>query len=264
MSDFPKIMGIVNVTPDSFSDGGDNFNTEKAIENSLGLLEDGADMLDIGGESTRPGADPVTENDELDRTISVIEGILKESPDCFISIDTSKYEVAKEALLAGARMVNDVTGLRNSPRIAELVAKNNAELCIMHMLGSPRTMQKNPVYDDLISDIRSFLIRQCEFAKSKGVKKILVDVGIGFGKTVEDNLKLLRNLEKFNDISDGQLLGISRKSFIGKTLRIDDPKKRDLPTALIHSQLLNKGLKVLRVHNVKYIKQLKDCYSLLS
>lgn len=261
---FPKIMGIVNVTPDSFSDGGKYDSKEKAISHTLKLIDDGADIIDIGGESTRPGAEEVSESDEISRTIPVIEEILAKRPDVYISIDTSKYKVAELALKAGAKMVNDVTGLRNSPEIASLVADYEADLCIMHMLGSPRTMQKNPQYDDLIDNIYEFLSKQTKFALSHGVKNIFVDVGIGFGKTVDDNLKLLKNLQKFNDIGSGQLLGISRKSFIGKTLGIANAEDRDLPTALIHSLLLDKKISIIRVHNVKMFSQLKRIVNLVT
>jgi dihydropteroate synthase len=260
---FPKIMGIINVTPDSFSDGGKFTNKNNAISHALSLLEKGADIIDIGGESTRPGAAEVEENEEIERTIPVVEAIIKERPDAYISIDTSKSNVAELALKAGVKMVNDVTGLRNAPKIADLVADNNADLCIMHMIGSPRTMQKDPKYDDLIGDIYNFLLTQTKFAISKGVKNIFVDVGIGFGKTVQNNIDLLKNIEKFNDIGSGQLLGISRKSFIGKALNIDKPSERDISTALIHSLLLSKNLKIIRVHNVDLFIQLKKIFKLL-
>lgn len=257
-------MGIINVTPDSFSDGGINFKTNSAIENALNLIEEGADILDIGGESTRPGAGAVSEQEEIDRVLPVIEGILKYQPNTYISIDTTKYEVAKSALIAGVKMVNDVSGLKISPDIPKLCKEYDADLCIMHMQGTPRTMQKNPHYKDIINEIHQFLIKQTEFALSNGVRKIYVDVGIGFGKTVEDNLHLLKNLEKFNGIGYGQLLGISRKSFIGRSFDIEGATDRDIITAFIHSLLLTKSVKIVRVHNVKLLNSLRRTYQLMN
>ncbi|MDC1067892.1 dihydropteroate synthase [Candidatus Kapabacteria bacterium] len=261
---FPKIMGIVNVTPDSFSDGGDYNNLDKSLEHSFNMLENGADILDIGGESTRPGAEAVNEQQELDRVIPLIQEILKKKPNSYISLDTSKYEVAKLGLEAGVSMINDVSGLKSSPEIAELVANHDADLCIMHMQGNPRTMQQNPKYDNLIDEVKTFLETQAAFAKKNGVRKVFVDVGIGFGKTPEDNINLLKNLELFSNIGNGQLLGISRKSFIGKYIGLSNPKQRDVPTVILHSLLLNKKLSIVRVHKPQLLAQLKKCYEILA
>ena len=260
---FPKIMGVVNVTPDSFSDGGNYFNEEFAIEHSLQLINDGADILDIGGESTRPGAEPVSSIEEMDRVIPVINGIRKNNEDIRISIDTTKLDVATEAVAAGASLINDISGLRNDLRLADLATESQSGLIIMHMLGSPRTMQNDPRYDNVVEDIYLFLKERIEIARKTGVEEIYADVGIGFGKTVEHNLELLRNHKYFAKLNCNMCLGISRKSFMGKTLKIDDPKERDLPTALIHALTLGSETGIIRVHNVKYIKMLKDVYQML-
>ena len=261
MKKFPKIMGILNVTPDSFSDGGDYFNEEKAIEQGLKMLEDGADIIDIGGESTRPGAADVSEDEEISRTLPVIKGLLKEKPGLEISIDTTKYNVAKAALGAGATIVNDISGLENDKRLAKLAAERDAALIVMHMQGTPRTMQENPYYTNVVEEIFNLLVEKIFYARKKGVKTIIADVGIGFGKTLEHNLELLRNIDTFRELKVPLLLGISRKSFIDKVLNINAPKERDLPTALIHAMLPGFGGDILRVHNVKMLSMLKKLYS---
>lgn len=260
---FPKIMGIVNVTPDSFSDGGMFYDSKAAVAWGLKLLEDGADILDIGGESTRPGSDPVSVTEELRRVIPVIEGIKKERPDAVISIDTTKYDVAKAAIEAGATIINDVSGLQNDIRLASLAGEKNCTLVIMHMLGTPKTMQINPKYENVVEEIFSFLKNKIDIAKQFGVKSIVADVGIGFGKTVEHNWELLRNIPRFYELNVPLLLGISRKSFIGKTLNIDNPIERDLPTLLLHSLLLNFKIDIIRVHNVKQFQMLRVLYQKL-
>lgn len=260
---FPLIMGIVNVTPDSFSDGGDNYNTQQAVNHCLELLDEGADLIDIGGESTRPGAQPVTEEEEIQRVIPVINELKKLRPRSIISIDTSKYRVAKESLDLGVNIVNDVSGLNNDPRLAYLCAEYNAELVIMHMKGEPRTMQEKPHYNNVILDIYEFLDSKVKLAKSKGVENITVDVGIGFGKSFEHNIKLLKNLAIFNAIGAKQLLGISRKSFMKKAFNIEEAKDRDLHTAFLHALLLSSNLDYIRVHNVSLINQLRELFNLL-
>lgn len=260
---FPKIMGILNVTPDSFSDGGLFFDPRAAILWGLKLLDEGADILDIGGESTRPGSEPVGITEELKRVIPVIEGIKKERPDAVISIDTMKYEVAKEAVDLGASIINDVSGLQNDVRIALLAAEKNCTLVIMHMQGTPKTMQINPKYQNVVQEVFDFLHSKIEVAKELGVKSIIADVGIGFGKTVEHNWELLRNLPKFYELGVPLLLGISRKSFIGKTLNIENPLERDIPTLLLHTLLLNYKVDYIRVHNVKPYQMLKTLYQKL-
>lgn len=257
---FPKILGIVNVTPDSFSDGGMFLDPRAAVRWGLKLLDDGADILDIGGESTRPGSEPVSITEELKRVLPVIEGIKKERPNAIISIDTMKYEVAKEAIDMGATIINDVSGLQNDIRLALLAAEKNCTLVIMHMQGTPKTMQINPRYQDVVQEVFDFLKSKIEIAREFGVGSIIADVGIGFGKTVEHNWELLRNLPKFYELEVPLLLGISRKSFIGKTLNIENPIDRDLPTLLLHSLLLNYHIDFIRVHNVKQFQMLKTLY----
>jgi dihydropteroate synthase len=260
---FPKIMGILNVTPDSFSDGGNFFDESAAIDKALKLIDDGADIIDIGGESTRPGAESVAIQEEIERVIPVISGIRDHNKDIRISIDTSKYEVARLAIGEGASIINDISGLRNDERIVDLAAEYNSALVIMHMLGSPRTMQIDPKYDDVLTDIYDFLDSKVKLAKQSGVKEIYADVGIGFGKTVEHNLILLKNLDHFSGLGVPLLIGISRKSFIGKAFGIDDPANRDVPTALFHALTLSKEVEIIRVHNVEMLKMLKDIFYLL-
>lgn len=260
---FPKIMGILNVTPDSFSDGGKFLDLERAIEWGLRLFEDGADIVDVGGESTRPNAEPVPADVEIKRVIPVIEGILKHRSDAFISIDTMKLEVAKLALQAGAQMINDVSGLQNEPLLAKLASEKKVPLVIMHMKGTPRTMQINPHYNNVVEEVFNFLDDKIKFARKLGVEQCYADVGIGFGKTVEHNWELLKNLERFHSLGVGLLLGISRKSFIGKTLDIDNPEDRDLPTLLLHTLLLPKEIDIIRVHNVRQFKNLRQLYEKL-
>ena len=197
-SDFPQIMGIVNVTPDSFSDGGNYFSISKAIEHAFQLIEDGADILDIGGESSRPGAETISVKEEIRRVIPVIEGIRDYNPNIIISVDTVKYEVANEAINAGADIINDISGLTNEPRLAELAASSAVGLIIMHIKGTPKNMQNKPVYNNVVDEVFSFLKEKIEFAKSSGVLTIVADVGIGFGKTYEQNLTAAKKYRKIS------------------------------------------------------------------
>lgn len=258
--EFPKIMGIVNITPDSFSDGGKYFSTEDAVNHALKLVLEGADILDIGGESTRPGAESVSNKEEVKRVIPVIEGIRKVNSEIPISIDTTKYDVALQAINFGATMINDISGLNNDIRLAELAAQKNIDLVLMHIQGTPRTMQYEPKYDNIIEEVFKSLQEKIQLAKSFGVKSIIADVGIGFGKSVEHNLELLRNHDKFLELNVPMLLGISRKTFIGKILGLEVPEERDLPTVLIHALLLNKSINYIRVHNVRQILTLKKIF----
>ncbi len=261
---FPKIVGILNVTPDSFSDGGMFVDPKVGISWGIQLHKDGADIIDVGGESTRPGAEAVSVEEELRRVLPVIEGLKKEIPKVMISIDTMKYEVAEKAVALGATIINDVSGLQNDIRLAELAAKHDCSLIIMHMKGTPNTMQLNPQYDDVVEEIFRFLENNINIAKSLGVKNIVADVGIGFGKTVEHNWELLCNFERFYDLGVPLMLGISRKSFIGKTLNIENPLERDVPTALLHSLLLKYRIDYIRVHNVRLLNTLKVLHSKLN
>lgn len=257
----PLIMGILNVTPDSFSDGGKYYAHSLALEKAEQIIADGADIIDIGGESTRPGADEVDEAEEIKRVIPVIEEIRKTHKDITISVDTTKYEVAKLAVDAGADIINDISGLNNDIRLAELSAKYDKWLVLMHIKGKPRTMQNNPHYDNPVREIFEELKQKIEFAKSKGVKKIIADVGIGFGKTYEHNIELLKNHSEFAKLGVPLLLGISRKSFIGKMLGIKNPEKRDLPTLLIHALLISQNTDIIRVHDIKPYIELKKIFN---
>jgi dihydropteroate synthase len=243
------IMGVVNVTPDSFSDGGLFLDADAAVEHGLRLTAEGADILDIGGESTRPGADPVGEDEELRRVVPVIERLVR-SGQARLSIDTTKAAVARAALAAGASLVNDVSALRFDPAMAGLVAETGAGCCLMHMLGEPRTMQEDPRYGDVVSDVKSFLEERLAFAVAEGVdeERVWLDPGIGFGKTVEHNLELLRRLDEIVAIGRPVVIGTSRKSFLGK-LTADRAER--LPGTIATNVLaLERGASVFRVHDV--------------
>lgn len=261
---FPKIMGIINVTPDSFSDGEMYFQHKDAVRKALELVDEGADLIDIGGESARPGSESVSLEEELNRVIPVIRTLKHNRPNIKISIDTVKYEVARQALDLGVEIINDISGLTFEPRFLDLATEYKAGLVLMHIKGKPKTMQINPQYDDLTQEIKDFLSEKVSMAKAYGIKDVWVDVGIGFGKTAEDNLQLLKHIEEFNDLGAKQLLGISRKSFIGKLLGIEKARDRDLETLLFHSLLLNKNIDTIRVHNVKEYSTLKNIYKLLN
>ncbi len=243
-------MAILNVTPDSFSDGGKFADPNQAVNRALNLMEEGADMIDIGGESTRPGAEPVSLDEELNRTIPVIESIRKES-DCLISIDTYKSAVAEAALNAGANVVNDISGFTFDSKMAPLVAKKNASVILMHIKGTPRDMQKNPHYDNLIEEIKSFFQQQVELAKIAGVrsKKIILDPGIGFGKRLEDNFAIIRELGQIRAMGYPVLLGPSRKSFIGMALDIPVEERLEGTLASITAGIMN-GARIVRVHDI--------------
>jgi dihydropteroate synthase len=245
-------MGVVNVTPDSFSDGGRFLDPGRAIEHGRELVADGADVLDVGGESTRPGAAAVGENEELARVGPVIEGLAGEPVP--VSIDTSKLTVAEAALDAGASIVNDVTALRAEPRIAALCADRGAELVLMHMQGSPRTMQENPTYDDVVDDVKAFLAERMSFAIGEGVAedRIWLDPGIGFGKTVEHNLELLRRLRELTELGRPLLVGTSRKSFIGKLSGAEVDQRLGGTIASCALAFAN-GARMLRVHDVREV-----------
>lgn len=257
---FPKIMGIMNVTPDSFSDKGKYFNLDKSIEHCLEMISDGADIIDIGGESTRPGSESISAEEEINRIVPVVEKLHHLEPNIPISIDTTKSEVAEATLKAGANIINDISGLTFDPELAQVIAKYGAEVVIMHIKGEPRSMQTNPTYNDVVQEVYDFLKKQINYAKSFGIKKIYADIGIGFGKTIEHNFELLRNIDTFNKLDVPLLLGISRKSFIGKTLDIESPSERDSATALLHSLLLTKKIDIIRVHNVRLHSQLRDLF----
>ena len=242
-------MGIVNVTPDSFSDGGEFLDPERAIAHGRELADEGADILDVGGESTRPGARAVDAAEELGRVVPVVEALAKDGPK--VSIDTSKTEVARAALDAGASMVNDVTALRADPDLAALCAERDCEVVLMHMLGDPRTMQENPVYHDVVDDIKVFLAERIEFATVAGIhrERIWIDPGIGFGKTVEHNLELHRRLGEFAELGRPVAFGSSRKSFIGKLTGAGVDQRLGGTIASNVIAYAN-GARMLRVHDV--------------
>ena len=244
------IMGILNITPDSFSDGGDFFEKNIAIDRALEMVEQGADIIDIGGESTRPFSDPVSLKEEISRVIPVIEGICKESDVC-ISIDTSKSKVAREALEAGASLINDISAMEIDSLMVDVALKFNCPIVLMHMKGIPKNMQDNPQYHSLISDIKEYLLARIDFVVSKGIdrNKIIIDPGIGFGKTVENNFEIINNLDQFVKMNFPVLLGASRKSFIGVSLNLseNDRLEGSIAANIIG---LQKGAKIFRVHDV--------------
>ncbi len=253
--DFSKktyIMGILNVTPDSFSDGGLYFDKSAAIRRAIQMVEDGADIIDIGGESTRPGSESITIDEELSRTIPVIEAIAKDIK-IPISIDTYKSEVARIALDAGASMVNDISGLRFDPEMAEVVSKYNVPVVIMHIRGRPKDMQQNPVYEALIPEIMDYFRAGITIAKQTGISedKIIIDPGIGFGKTPEHNLEIINNLREFTSLEKPILIGPSRKAFIGKILGDAPVTARIEGTAAAVAISIMNGANMIRVHDIK-------------
>ncbi len=245
------VMGILNVTPDSFSDGGLFFDESQAIDRALEMCDEGADIIDVGGESTRPGAGAVSAEDEVRRVAPIIQAVAEqvEQP---VSIDTSKALVAREALAAGAQMLNDVTGLRGDPAMPGVAAESGAPVCVMHMLGTPRTMQRKPHYGDVMSEIAKSLRESMAIAHRAGVAagQVLVDPGIGFGKTVEHNLEIMRRLHEFRSLGAPVLIGTSRKSFIGKALGKEKPEDRVWGTAATVAWAVAQGAAVVRVHDV--------------
>ncbi|MFA5105001.1 MAG: dihydropteroate synthase [Candidatus Margulisiibacteriota bacterium] len=265
------VMGILNVTPDSFSDGGEYLSQNNAVERAKEMLAEGADIIDIGGESTRPGAETISVEEEIDRIIPVIQRIIVEAPHAepqqaepqqaepqpIISVDTRKSGVAEAALKAGAFMVNDVSGLTFDPKMAEILAAHNAPVVIMHSKGDPKTMQCDPRYEDLMSELLAFFEERIKTACKAGIKEnnIVIDPGIGFGKTLEHNLEILRRVEELRCLGRPICLGTSRKSFIGQILGQKDPLKRDYGTAATISLAISKKVDIIRVHNVRIAGQ---------
>ncbi len=244
------IMGVLNVTPDSFSDGGEFFATEVAIKHGLAMVEQGADIIDVGGESTRPGASAVSPNEETERVLPVIEEIARASLPVHLSIDTSKAMVAEAAVKAGAAIINDVTGGRGDPGMLRVAAESGAAFIIMHMQGTPATMQTNPTYDDVVREVADFFRQQFAQAVRCGVDPMCIafDPGIGFGKTVAHNLELLANLSQLRIEERPLVVGVSRKSFLGKLSNL--PPDRLSSTVGLTSLLRSRGAAVLRVHEV--------------
>jgi len=247
----PLVMGIVNVTPDSFSDGGHWLDPAAAIAHGRELVAQGAQILDIGGESTRPGAEPVSEAEELRRVVPVIEGLAAAGTGARLSIDTSKAAIAAAALDAGATIVNDVTALRGDRAMAALVAARGCDVCLMHMLGEPRTMQRDPAYGDVVDDVRAFLAERLQHAIDQGIEaqRIWLDPGIGFGKTIEHNLQLLRRLDELVALGRPLVVGTSRKSFLG-TITGREAGERVAGTLATIVLALARGASIFRVHDV--------------
>jgi dihydropteroate synthase len=249
------IMGILNVTPDSFSDGGMYYNATQAIEFALQMEEEGADIIDVGGESTRPGAKTVELQKECDRILPVIEGIRTKS-DILISIDTYKSEVARKSIAAGADMVNDISGMTFDPNMVDVIKDSGLPVVIMHIKGTPKNMQKKPYYEDLMQELTEYFEERKKFARAKGIldQQIILDPGIGFGKRLQDNFQLLRELKKIVDMGFPVLIGPSKKSFIGLTLDLPIDQRLEGTAAAVTTGIL-KGARIVRVHDVKEMKR---------
>lgn len=256
--DRPIIMGVLNVTPDSFYDGGRYSDSESAVEHGLKLAEEGADIIDVGGESSRPGAQPVAPKEELKRVLPVIQKLVRNCPTP-ISIDTYKAAVAKEALTAGAKFVNDISALRSDPEMCSVVKDYGAAVCLMHMQGEPQNMQKNPRYDDVVVDILDFLRERIHFAVNSGIDKghIVIDPGIGFGKTPEHNVKILRHISEFTTLGVHVLVGASRKSMFGHLFGWP-PEERLEGSLAVAAWCIEQGVSILRVHDVKETRKVVD------
>lgn len=254
LGSFPLVMGIVNVTPDSFSDGGNFVAAQAAVEHALRLVEDGADILDIGGESTRPGAEPVSQDEELRRVVDVIAQ-LRPQTDRLISIDTTKAEVARQALTAGADIVNDISGLTFEPDIVGVCAESGCGVICMHIRGTPQTMQDDPVYDDVVADVCSFLSDRLTNLESRGVapERVVTDPGIGFGKTAQHNVELLSNIAQLRALGRPVLIGHSRKRFLAKVL--GRPVEERLAGTLgVAIAAASQSADIIRVHDVQQTK----------
>ncbi len=249
----PVVMGILNVTPDSFSDGGDFFKDDEAIRRAAQLVKDGADIIDVGGESTRPGAQTVTVDDEIDRVLPVIEKI-KEELDVLVSVDTYKERVARVAVTeGGADIVNDISALTFCDRMAESIAKLDVPIILMHIKGSPESMQKNPYYSDVVGELKQYFHNRIDEALAHGIKKdkIIIDPGIGFGKRLEDNINIIKHLKEFKEFELPIMVGLSRKTFLGQIGGEKDPKNREIETVAADMISLMNGANIIRVHNVK-------------
>ena len=249
-------MGILNVTPDSFSDGGKYVDAKIATDHAQEMVDNGADIIDIGGESTRPGSEPVSESDECNRIIPVIESIKKNNSEILISVDTYKSYVAKRAVDAGADLVNDISGLTFDPNMLSYLSGKGIPVILMHINGRPKTMQNNPVYDDLIKDISKFFHKQCNIARENGIKKnhIILDPGIGFGKSFEDNFTIIRRFYDICDLGYPVMIGPSRKAFIGNTLSLPPNERIEGTLATVVAGIMN-GAKIVRVHDVKEVNR---------
>ncbi len=273
-----KIIGILNITPDSFFDGGKFFSLESALKQTESLINEGADIIDVGGESTRPGSQPISVEEELRRVIPVIKEIKKNFPKVPISIDSYKYEVIKEALESGAEIINDIYALRYSPQIVNLLKRYpQTKVILMHMQGTPQTMQINPQYKKgVVNEIKEFFVERIKFLLENGIKedRVILDPGIGFGKTTQHNIEILKNLQEFKHLTViGEqltfplLIGLSRKSFIGRILGSEEtplpPQERYEGTIVLHTYCIIQKVDYLRVHDVKPTKQALKLISLL-
>lgn len=249
----PVVMGVLNVTPDSFSDGGRFLEYDKALKQAEQMIKDGADIIDIGGESSRPGAQTVSTEEEIDRIMPIIEKV-KDDFAVIVSVDTYKESVARVAVLeAGADMVNDISALRFSENMADTIAQLEVPVVLMHIKGTPENMQKDPYYQDLIPELKQYFRTRIEYALSKGIKKkkIIIDPGIGFGKRVEDNIKIIKRLKEFKEFELPILMGLSRKSFLGIISDEPIPLERESETTCANIIAILNGASIIRVHNVK-------------
>ena len=246
------IMGILNVTPDSFSDGNKYISVNAAVERACEMLEEGADIIDIGGESTRPGAPSVSLSEEINRVIPVINKLKDSKTECIISVDTTKHKLAEEAILAGADIINDISGLQFDPLIAEIAAKHQAGLILMHTKGTPSNMMQEDQYENLIEEVKEFLFSAAKKAEGYGLAKenIMLDPGIGFAKNHLQNIELINNIKAFKDLKYPLLVGPSRKSFIGEILKQKNPTKRIFGTAAVIAWLVLQGVECVRVHDI--------------
>ena len=244
-------MGILNATPDSFSDGGEYNDVQSALQRIEQMVLQGASIIDIGGESTRPGSDPVAEQKELDRVLPIIEKAVSAFPHTYFSIDTTKYRVADEALKRGVHFVNDISGMQKEPRLVDLCVEYDAGYIMMHSQGNPKTMQNDPTYDNVVDDIYRFFEEQLAKAREKGLQNIIIDPGIGFGKTLDHNLKLIANLDAFQKLGCPILVGASRKSMIGTILGDRPVEDRVTGSVAVHYHAMMQGANIIRVHDVK-------------
>ncbi len=264
----PILMGILNVTPDSFSDGGKYLDVSAAVAYGLKLAQAGAEIIDVGGESTRPGADPVAPAEQMRRVLPVLEKLAKALPsECFISIDTTSAQVAEAAIQAGASLINDVSAGRFDPKMFQVAAKFNVPIVLMHLQGTPKTMQDHPMYQDVVAEVLEFLQARVKAAEREGIprERILIDPGIGFGKRTSDNLKLLANLNRFVAMGLPVVLGTSRKRFMGQVLAIQEPAELVPATVATTALGVLAGVKVFRVHDVAANRQaLEVAWAILS
>ncbi len=243
-------MGILNVTPDSFSDGGLYLNIDAAVKRALNMLDEGADIIDIGGESTKPGSDSISDDEEINRVIPVLQNLLHNRPDAIISIDTTKSKVAEAALENGAQIINDISGLNFDSEMLQIIKKYNSSIVIMHIKGTPKNMQNKPSYKDVVKEVFEYLSGQSNKAEAAGVSKIIIDPGIGFGKRIQDNFELIKNLSEFKELNYPILIGLSKKSFLGKTLNLGIDE-RETASAIMEGIAINNGARIIRTHNVK-------------